>query len=67
MLEFMGTDATLYLDRGRYEIHPERGKGKPEELVLGTGKHPMRPLWLVFGANPFVFKFIPITLLFSNF
>ena len=24
MLEFMGTEATLYLDRGRYEIHPER-------------------------------------------
>src|SRR5262249_19882137 len=38
MLEFMGSDATLYLDRGRYEIHPERGKGKEEELVLGTGK-----------------------------
>jgi predicted dehydrogenase len=38
MLEFMGTDATLYLDRGRYEVHPERGKGKYEELVLGTGK-----------------------------
>jgi predicted dehydrogenase len=38
MLEFMGTDATLYLDRGRYEIHPERNKGKYEEYVLGTGK-----------------------------
>jgi predicted dehydrogenase len=38
MLEFMGSDATLYLDRGRYEIHPERNKGKVEELVLGTGK-----------------------------
>jgi predicted dehydrogenase len=37
MLEFMGTDATLYLDRGRYEIYPERGKGKYEEMVLGTG------------------------------
>jgi predicted dehydrogenase len=23
MLEFMGDEATLYLDRGRYEIHPE--------------------------------------------
>jgi predicted dehydrogenase len=39
MLEFMGTDATLYLDRGRYEIHPERGRGKYEEWVIGTGKH----------------------------
>ncbi|HLN31108.1 MAG TPA: Gfo/Idh/MocA family oxidoreductase [Gemmataceae bacterium] len=38
MLEFMGTDATLYLDRGRYEIHPERNRGKYEEWVLGTGK-----------------------------
>ncbi|MDX2038185.1 MAG: Gfo/Idh/MocA family oxidoreductase [Isosphaeraceae bacterium] len=38
MLEFMGTDATLYLDRGRYEIHPERGRGAVEEWILGTGK-----------------------------
>jgi predicted dehydrogenase len=38
MLEFMGTEATLYLDRGRYEIHPERNKGSYEEFVLGTGK-----------------------------
>jgi predicted dehydrogenase len=26
MLEFMGHNGTLYLDRGRYEIYPERGK-----------------------------------------
>jgi predicted dehydrogenase len=38
MLEFMGSDATLYLDRGRYEIWPERGRGEHEELVLGLGK-----------------------------
>jgi predicted dehydrogenase len=38
MLEFMGTEATLYLDRGRYEIHPELGKGTYEEFVLGTGR-----------------------------
>ncbi len=37
MLEFMGSDATLYLDRGRFELWPERGKGKPEEWVLGSG------------------------------
>ncbi len=38
MLEFMGTEATLYVDRGRYEIHPEaRSKGKYEEMVLGKG------------------------------
>jgi predicted dehydrogenase len=37
MLEFMGTDATLYLDRGRYEVHPERGKGSFSEFVPGKG------------------------------
>jgi predicted dehydrogenase len=38
MLEFMGTEATLYLDRGRLELHPEpRSKGKAEEMVLGKG------------------------------
>jgi predicted dehydrogenase len=38
MLEFMGTEATLYADRGRYEIHPElRSEGKYEEYVLGQG------------------------------
>ena len=26
MIEFMGDNATLYCDRGRYEVHPERGK-----------------------------------------
>ncbi len=38
MIEFMGTDATLYIDRGRYEIHPERNKGEYEESILGKGK-----------------------------
>ncbi len=38
MMEFMGTDATLYCDRGRYEIHPEhRRKIKYRERVLGSG------------------------------
>ncbi|MEX2118158.1 MAG: Gfo/Idh/MocA family oxidoreductase [Pirellulales bacterium] len=38
MLEFMGTEATLYLDRGRYEVHPERRSPiKASELVLGSG------------------------------
>jgi predicted dehydrogenase len=38
MCEFMGSEATLYIDRGRYEIHPERrSKLKPSELVLGEG------------------------------
>jgi predicted dehydrogenase len=36
MITFMGTDATLYIDRGRYEITPEDHKGKPEVLVLGS-------------------------------
>lgn len=38
MTEFMGTEGTLYIDRGRYEVIPDRGKTKPEpsSLVLGT-------------------------------
>ena len=40
MVEFMGTEATLYVDRGRYEVIPDRGKKKPEpsSLVLGSGE-----------------------------
>jgi predicted dehydrogenase len=40
MVEFMGTEATLYIDRGRYEIIPDRGKKQPtpSSLVLGTGE-----------------------------
>lgn len=38
MLEFMGSEATLYLDRGRYEIHPERKKKiEYRERVVGEG------------------------------
>lgn len=38
MIEFMGSNATLYLDRGRYEIHPERKKKiEYQEWVLGEG------------------------------
>ena len=38
MLEFMGTEGTMYLDRGRYELIPERrSKLEPREMVLGTG------------------------------
>jgi predicted dehydrogenase len=48
MLEFMGTDGTLYLDRGRFEVLPERRRDShnknaalptvPEmEWVLGSG------------------------------
>ncbi|MDB5352783.1 MAG: putative dehydrogenase [Planctomycetota bacterium] len=36
MCEFMGTEGTLNLDRGGYQIFPERGKGKFEELILGS-------------------------------
>ena len=35
-VEVMGTDATLYLDRGRYELRPERDRGPEEKYVLGT-------------------------------
>ena len=39
MIEFMGDEGTLYLDRGRYELHPEIAKKSFafEEMVLGTG------------------------------
>jgi predicted dehydrogenase len=40
MLEFMGSNATLYLDRGRYEIYPERNKklslpASETQMILG--------------------------------
>lgn len=39
MIEFMGSEATLYLDRGRYEIHPERNKKiEAREWVIGSGQ-----------------------------
>jgi predicted dehydrogenase len=41
MTEFMGDNATLYIDRGRYEIHPERARGSLappySEMILGEG------------------------------
>ena len=30
MVEFMGTEGTLYIDRGRYEVIPDRDKKKPQ-------------------------------------
>ncbi len=36
MVEFMGTEGTINLDRGGYQIFPERGKGKFEERILGS-------------------------------
>ncbi len=39
MAEFMGPDATVYVDRGRYEVHPEGKKGQYEEWILGTDPH----------------------------
>ena len=39
MIEFMGTEASLYIDRGAYIVEPERGVGRREELVVGTDKH----------------------------
>jgi predicted dehydrogenase len=38
MIEFMGTDATLYIDRGRYELYPETDREIAyREKILGTG------------------------------
>ncbi len=48
MCEFMGSEATLYIDRGRYEIHPERKKKiEYSEFILGDG-----PRGADFYANP---------------
>lgn len=48
MIEFMGDHATLYIDRGRYEIHPERNKKiEASQWVLGDG-----PRGADFYANP---------------
>jgi predicted dehydrogenase len=38
MIEFMGTKGTLYVDRGRYEIHPEREADAYEEWSPGKEK-----------------------------
>lgn len=38
-IEFMGTEGTIYVDRGRFEIIPDwNRKIKAEEIVLGTGR-----------------------------
>ena len=36
-IEVLGTEGSLYVDRGRYELVPERGKGKAEDMILGKG------------------------------
>lgn len=37
MIEFMGTKGTIYIDRGRYEVHPDPHQDlKYRELILGT-------------------------------
>ena len=39
MVEIMGTEGTMYLDRGRYEIHPEPRSGLEAEVFSpGTGE-----------------------------
>lgn len=38
-IEFMGTEGTIYVDRGRFEIIPDwNRKIKAEELILGVGR-----------------------------
>lgn len=38
MIKLMGTDGTMYIDRGRFELTPEpRNTAKPEEMILGDG------------------------------
>ena len=43
MLELMGTEGTLYCDRGRYEVHPERGS-KVKERSRIDGDRDLRGL-----------------------
>jgi predicted dehydrogenase len=38
MIEMMGTEGTLYMDRGGYEVHPERSKTSYEEWRPGKEK-----------------------------
>lgn len=48
MIEFMGTKGTIYIDRGRYEVHPDPHQDlESSELVLGT-----EPRGADFFANP---------------
>jgi predicted dehydrogenase len=48
MTEFMGTEGTLYIDRGRYEIYPERKRGIKGEIV----ENPLQAAELVMGKGP---------------
>lgn len=48
MTEFMGTEATLYVDRGRYEVIPERRRGVRGEIV----DNPLQPSELILGDGP---------------
>ena len=34
-IELMGTKGTMYVDRGRYEVHPERGQIPASEFIPG--------------------------------
>jgi len=36
-IEFYGTDATMYIDRGRMELIPEPNRGMGQEMILGDG------------------------------
>jgi len=36
MITFMGTEGTIYIDRGRYELTPEGGKPAQEQWILGS-------------------------------
>lgn len=49
MLEFMGTEGTLYLDRGRYEVHPE--VKKPSGAVAAPAVTLAATEW-VLGQGP---------------
>ena len=35
-IEFLGTEGSIWVDRGGYVLYPERGKGEAESMILGT-------------------------------
>ncbi len=35
-IEFLGTEGSIWIDRGGYVLYPERGRGESESMILGT-------------------------------
>ena len=35
-IEFLGTEGSIFIDRGAFILHPERGRGGAESMILGS-------------------------------